>query len=109
MSKPKNIYPNINMLMTGQRLKKLIFEKGFTVKDIQNHLQLSCPQPVYRWMRGEILPSVDHLYVLSKLFGVHMEDMLVSKNMPADAMIFESRKNERRHLLAYYEHLKKIA
>lgn len=109
MSKPKNIYPNINMVLTGQRLKKLIFEKGFTVKDIQNCLQLSCPQPIYRWMRGEILPSVDHLYVLSKLFGIHMEDMLVSKNISADVAIFEAQKNEHRHLLAYYERLRKIA
>lgn len=109
MAKPKNIYPNINMLKTGQRLKKLIFEKGFTVKDIQNHLQLSCPQPVYRWMRGEILPSVDHLYVLSKLLGVHMEDMLVPKDMPADVAVFEVQKSKCKHLLAYYECLKKIA
>lgn len=109
MAKPENIYPNINMQKTGQRLKKLIFEKGFTVKDIQNHLQLSCPQPVYRWMRGEILPSVDHLYVLSKLLGVHMEDMLVPKDIFADMTIFESYKSERRHLLTYYECLKKIA
>lgn len=108
MTKPKNIYPNINMLKTGQRLKKLIFEKGFTVKDIQNHLQLSCPQPVYRWMRGEILPSVDHLYVLSKVLGVHMEDMLVPKNLPV-ATVFETRENGRKYLLAYYECLKKIA
>lgn len=109
MSKPKNIYPNINMQKTGQRIKKLIFEKGFTVKDIQNHLQLSCPQPVYRWMRGEILPSVDHMYVLSKLLGVHMEDILIPKDIPADVVIFELGRNRRRHLLAYYERLKKIA
>lgn len=109
MAKPKNIYPNINMVLTGRQLKKLIFEKGFTVKDIQNHLQLSCPQPVYRWMRGEILPSVDHLYVLSKLLGIHMEDILVPKNASADVVIYEECKNERKHLLTYYECLKKIA
>ena len=40
------------------------------------YLHLSCPQPVYRWLRGKTLPSVDHLYALSRLFGVHMEDLL---------------------------------
>lgn len=27
--------------------------------------------------KGSILPSVDHLYVLSRLLKVHMEDLLV--------------------------------
>lgn len=29
--------------------------------------------------KGNILPSVDHLYVLSRLLKVHMEDLLVPK------------------------------
>ena len=40
---------------------------------------LSCPQPIYRWFKGQILPSVNHLFVLSKLLNVHMEELLVEK------------------------------
>lgn len=58
-------------------LKYRIEKAGYTVKDIQKILQLSCPQPIYRWFKGMILPSVDHLYVLSRLLKVHMEDLLV--------------------------------
>ena len=50
---------------------------GCSVRDIQEYLQLSCPQPIYRWFQGRILPSVDHLYMLSRLFQVHMEDLLI--------------------------------
>ena len=69
-------YSGIDLEKTGVHLKKLIERKGYTVKDIQSLLHLSCPQPVYRWFKGQVLPSVDHLYVLSKLLHAHMEELL---------------------------------
>lgn len=73
------VYPNIDMKQTGLQLKKLIEEAGYNVKYIQHFLHLSCPQPIYRWFKGQMLPSVDHLYGLSKLLGIHMEELLVPK------------------------------
>ena len=71
------MYENIDMKQTGILLKETIENAGYTVKDIQKILHLSCPQPIYRWFKGIILPSVDHLYVLSRLLKIHMEDLLV--------------------------------
>lgn len=62
-----------------KELKELLDGSGYTVKDIQKILHLSCPQLIYRWFKGSILPSVDHLYVLSRLLKVRMEDLLVPK------------------------------
>lgn len=75
------MYENIDMKKTGLLLKETIEKTGYTVKDIQNILHLSCPQPIYRWFKGSILPSVDHLYVLSRLLKVHMEDLLVPQHV----------------------------
>lgn len=72
-------YPNIDMQLTGLLLEFYIRASGISVKEIQNYLHLSCPQPIYRWMKGKILPSVSHLLALSKLFGVHMENLLVER------------------------------
>ena len=74
------MYENIDMKKTGLLLKEKIEKAGYTVKDIQNILHLSCPQPIYRWFKGIILPSVDHLYVLSRLLKLHMEDLLVPQH-----------------------------
>ncbi len=82
MVKEVKIYPNIDMQRTGIRLKELIQKRGYCVTDIQEYLHLSCPQPVYRWFKGMILPSVDHLLMLSELLGVHMEELLVKKQNP---------------------------
>ena len=80
--KEVKIYPNIDMQRTGIRLKEFTQKRGYCVADIQEYLHLSCPQPVYRWFKGMILPSVDHLLMLSELLGVHMEDLLVKKQNP---------------------------
>lgn len=73
-------YRYIDLEKTGKHLESLIRQRGYSVKDIQNFLHLSCPQPVYRWIRGQILPSVDHLYVLAEVLQVHMEELLVTSS-----------------------------
>ena len=69
----------IDMVRTGRKIKKYMYQKGLTVKNVQDYLGFSCPQSIYRWFKGLILPSVDNLYRLSRLFNVHMEDLLVVK------------------------------
>lgn len=73
-------YPNIDMQRTGIKLKNMLESAGYTPRMIQDYLHLSCVQPIYRWYMGLILPSVDHLFMLSELLNVHMEDLLVKKN-----------------------------
>ena len=76
-----DIYFSIDMEETGKMLKQYINKSDYTVKEIQHYLYLSCPQPIYRWLKGRILPSVEHLFMLSKLFKVHMEDLLVQQQL----------------------------
>lgn len=73
-------YPGIDLAETGRHLEELIRKSGISVKKIQDMLHLSCPQPVYRWMKGQMLPTVDHLYALAKLFSIHMEELLVQES-----------------------------
>lgn len=76
----KTTYANIDMKRTGKRMKYIMESAGYTPRMIQEYLHLSCVQPIYRWYKGLILPSVDHLFMLSELLHVHMEDFLVKKN-----------------------------
>lgn len=77
----KLIYSNIDMVQTGKRIKRMMESSGYTPRMLQEYLHLSCVQPIYRWYKGLILPSVDHLFMLSELLDVHMEDFLVKKQM----------------------------
>ncbi len=71
------MFQPIDQVKTGIKLKKMLKAAGYDVRDIQEYLHLSCPQSIYRWFKGKILPSVEHLCALSKLLNVHMEDLLV--------------------------------
>ena len=73
----KIVYIALDVKLTGQRIHNVMTEHGYTVRQIQEMLNLSCPQPIYRWIHGYTLPSVDNLYRLSKIFRVHMEELLV--------------------------------
>lgn len=68
--------PSIDNRKTSSNLRELLRARGFTVRDIQNYLGLSCPQSIYRWLDGKALPSIDNLYALQGLFGMPMERLL---------------------------------
>ena len=104
------MYQPIDQVKTGIRIKMMLEKAGYDVKYIQAYLHLSCPQSIYRWFKGKILPSVDHLCALSRVLGVHMEDLLVLKGQPAvcDYVAITGDLGIKR-LLAYTRCIKKSA
>ena len=75
-------WTSIDLIATGNKIRELRTARGLTVKDVQAYLNLSEPQSIYKWQRGECLPSVDHLHSLAKLFGVRIDDILIEKGGP---------------------------
>lgn len=69
--------PTINMVKTGENIVKLREKCGLTVKDLQEIFGFATPQAIYKWQHGTTLPTVDNLVVLSVVFHVHMEEILV--------------------------------
>ena len=104
------MYPIIDMEKTGLKLKIMLKAAGYDVKFVQEYLHLSCPQPIYRWFKGKILPSVENLCALSRLLGVHMEELLVLQGQKTDdgiSGIVDEMRSKR--LLIYARYIKKIA
>ena len=109
MKQPKT-YPNIDMIQTGLKLKMYIDNSGMSVKDIQEYLHLCWSRSIYRWINGKILPSVDHLLMLSELFGVHMEELLVKKqNVVSTELVFCADKSFGDRIIFYYRKLSELA
>lgn len=71
----------LDMIKTGQKINEVIKDSGYTVRELQEILHLEYPQSIYRWYKGMILPSVDHLFILSKVLNMHMEDLLVEREI----------------------------
>lgn len=74
-------YPSIDAGRTGAKLRRLCILRGVTVRQIQEYLGLSCPQSVYRWLKGASLPTVDNLYALSELFQVGVDELLAGNRV----------------------------
>ena len=72
-------YPVLDPQATGQRIKKLRMEKHISVADICEYMGFENPQAVYKWQRGDSLPSVDNLYALSRLFETTMDNILCER------------------------------
>ena len=69
-------YPVLDARATGARIKELRKEKHIKVEEISRFMGFETDQAVYKWQRGESLPTVDNLYALSKLFGTTVDDIL---------------------------------
>ena len=77
-------YPVIDLKKTGENIKRLREARCISVVDLQYFLGLASPQAIYYWQRGINLPTVDHLYALSRLFKVSMDDILVPQEIIDD-------------------------
>ena len=53
-------------------------------------------------IKGKILPSVEHLCVLSELLNVHMEDLLVLQGQSMEDNIVEVTDDARIRILLLY-------
>lgn len=82
------VYPTLNMKATGERIKALRKERGITVMELCEFMGFREPTAVYKWQRGECLPSVDNLYALSKILNTTMEEILVSDDGISSQEVF---------------------
>ncbi len=69
-------YPVLDTKAIGLRIKRLRQAHHMRVEDIANYMGFESEQAVYKWQRGDSLPTVDNLYALSVLFGVSVDGIL---------------------------------
>lgn len=73
--------PVIDQIATGEKIKAIRKERGFSVRDIQNLFGFDYPQAVYAWEQGRNVPTIDNLLVLSDLFKVCINDLIVTQSV----------------------------
>ena len=67
----------IDITATGENIKRLMVKNKVTYKDIQRALCFNTPQAIYKWMRGECLPSIDNMIVLADMFNCKIDDIVI--------------------------------
>ena len=70
--------PVIYLSATGANIKTLIKTNGLTVSDIQNALGFNTPQSIFKWLRGDTLPSIDNLVALSYILNITVDRLIIT-------------------------------
>ncbi len=65
----------LDTVATGAKIKEIRTQKHITVSQICDHLGLCSEQAVYKWQRGESMPTVDNWIALLDLLDVRFEDV----------------------------------
>ncbi len=69
-------YPVLDTKKTGERIKELRKKHHLKVEEVARFMGFESEQAVYKWQRGDSLPTVDNLYALSVLFGTSVDEIL---------------------------------
>ena len=75
----------IDMEKTGARIQELRRSAGYSVKELQYAMGFISYQAIYKWQKGEALPSVDNLVMLSELFRVPIDQIIVREPCKSSA------------------------
>ena len=73
--------PAIDAIATGANIRALIKSKGFKVTDIQTIFGFHTPQAIFKWMRGDALPSIDNIVILAHILDVTIDKIIIT-NIP---------------------------
>lgn len=70
--------PVIDMVRTGQNIARMRMDCGLSVRALQDIFGFATPQAIYKWQHGAAMPTIDNLVVLAAVFGVTVDDIIVT-------------------------------
>ncbi|MBP3272575.1 MAG: helix-turn-helix transcriptional regulator [Ruminococcus sp.] len=69
--------PVIDMKATGSNIRSMIRSKGFRIADVQAKCGFNTPQAIFKWMRGDAVPTIDNMIILADMLGVTIDQIVV--------------------------------
>lgn len=70
--------PTIDMIATGANIRALIKAKGLKVADVQTVFGFNTPQAIFKWMRGDAMPSIDNIVILAYILDVPIDEIIIT-------------------------------
>ena len=69
----------IDMKTTGANIKSFIKNRKMKIAEVQAAFGFNTPQAIYKWMRGDTVPTIDNRVILADMFGVGIGDIIAVK------------------------------
>lgn len=71
-------FPTIDAVKTGEKIKTAVKKNGYTAESVRVMLGMGDKSNIYKWFRGESLPTIDNFLALSMILGITVNDMIVT-------------------------------
>ena len=69
--------PTIDLTATGINIGALMKKNGISAAEVADRMGFSTRNAVYKWLKGESLPTLDNILILADLLDVSVEEILV--------------------------------
>jgi transcriptional regulator with XRE-family HTH domain len=76
----------VDMKATGRKIKELRIQKELKVEEFAEIMH-SSQNTIFKWQRGECLPTIDNLLILSRLFGIPMDEIIQCEEGPDEGLL----------------------
>lgn len=73
------------MVQTGKNITRLRERAGMSVRQLQEIFGFATPQAIYKWQHGTALPTIDNMIVLASVFGVKIDDIVITTDAQIQA------------------------
>lgn len=73
--------PMIDTQATGMNIRNMIKAGGFRIADVQQRCGFNTPQAIFKWMRGDAVPTIDNMVIIADMFGVTIDQIIVVKKI----------------------------
>ena len=65
------------MIATGANIKNMMRARNIKVKDVQDVCGFGTPQAIFKWMRGDCMPTIDNMVIIADMFDCAIDDIVV--------------------------------
>lgn len=66
----------IDTIATGKNIKILVKTNKIKVVDIQKTMGFGTPQAIYKWFRGEAMPTIDNMVILAGMLNTTIDNII---------------------------------
>ena len=71
--------PILDPVGTGRNIDDIRRDRNLSVAALKDALGLSTTNAIYKWFRGDSMPTLDNIVILSSILKVSINDMIVTK------------------------------
>lgn len=67
----------IDTVATGKNIKDIMKRNNFKATDIQKACGFGTAQAIFKWFRGDAMPTIDNFFIIADMFGCTVDDIVV--------------------------------